>query len=408
MALVLKDRVRETTAVTGTSSATLLGAVTGFQSFSVIGDGNTCYYTIADQSGPNFEVGIGTYSSAGPTLARTTILESSNGGAIVPFPAGVKDVFVTYPAEKSVNLDASDNVSPLGTVASGTWQATAITTTYGGTGLASYTAGDLSYYATGTTFTKLAIGTAGQVLTSTGSAPQWSTLSGVAVTTFSAGTTGFTPSSATSGAVTLAGTLVVSNGGTGLTSLTTGRIPYGANTAAFGNSANLFFDSTNTRLGVGTATPAVTAAFVGIDSILAPKGTTGERPTGVTGYLRYNTTTEEFEGYSGSPGAWKSVGGSAISNDTSTASNLYPLFAAATSGTAQNVYTSNAKYLYKPSTGELQASEILASNGVILNNQTMNTSYTMPAGYSGMSTGPFTIAGGVTFTIPSGSRHVVL
>lgn len=408
MALVLKDRVRETTAVTGTSSATLLGAVTGFQSFSVIGDGNTCYYTIADQSGPNFEVGIGTYSSAGPTLARTTILESSNGGAIVPFPAGVKDVFVTYPAEKSVNLDASDNVSPLGTVASATWQATAITTTYGGTGLASYTAGDLSYYASGTAFTKLTIGTAGQVLTSTGTAPQWSTLSGVAVTTFSAGTTGFTPSSATSGAVTLAGTLVVSNGGTGLTSLTTGRIPYGANTAAFGNSANLFFDSTNTRLGVGTATPAVTAAFVGIDSILAPKGTTGERPTGVTGYLRYNTTTEEFEGYSGSPGAWKSVGGSAISNDTSTASNLYPLFAAATSGTAQNVYTSNAKYLYKPSTGELQASEILASNGVILNNQTMNTSYTMPAGYSGMSTGPFTIAGGVTFTIPSGSRHVVL
>jgi hypothetical protein len=408
MALVLKDRVRETTTVTGTSSATLLGAVTGFQSFSVIGDGNTCYYTIADQSGPNFEVGIGTYSSAGPTLARTTILDSSNGGAIVPFPAGIKDVFVTYPAEKSVNLDASDNVSPLGTVASGTWQATSIKTNYGGTGVTSYTAGDLSYYASGTAFTKLAIGTAGQVLTSTGTAPQWSTLSGVAVTTFSAGTTGFTPNSATSGAVTLAGTLVVSNGGTGLTSLTTGRIPYGANTAAFGNSANLFFDSTNTRLGVGTATPAVTAAFVGIDSILAPKGTTGERPTGVTGYLRYNTTTEEFEGYSGSPGAWKSVGGSAISNDTSTASNLYPLFAAATSGTAQNVYTSNAKYLYKPSTGELQASEILASNGVILNNQTMNTSYTMPAGYSGMSTGPFTIAGGVTFTIPSGSRHVVL
>jgi hypothetical protein len=408
MALVLKDRVRETTTVTGTSSATLLGAVTGFQSFSVIGNGNTCYYTISDQSGPNFEVGIGTYSSAGPTLARTTILDSSNGGAIVPFPAGIKDIFVTYPAEKSVNLDASDNVSPLGTVASATWQATAITTTYGGTGLASYTAGDLSYYATGTTFTKLAIGTAGQILTSTGTAPQWSTLSGVAVTTFSAGTTGFTPSTATSGAVTLSGTLVVSNGGTGLTSLTTGRIPFGANTAAFGNSANLFFDSANTRLGVGTATPAVTAALVGTDSVLVPKGTTGQQPTGVTGYLRYNTTTEEFEGFSGSPGAWKSVGGSAISNDTSTASNLYPLFAAATSGTAQNVFTSNAKYLYKPSTGELQASEILASNGVLLNNQTMNTSYTMPAGYSGMSTGPFTIAGGVTFTIPSGSRHVVI
>ena len=408
MALILADRVRETTTVTGTDPAVLLGAVTGFQTFAVIGNGNTCYYTISDQSGPNFEVGIGTYSSSGPTLTRTTILASSNGGSIVSFPSGVKDIFVTYPAEKSVNLDAADNVSPLGTVASGTWQGTAITTTYGGTGLTSYTAGDLSYYASGTTFTKLAIGTSGQILTSTGTAPQWSTLSGVAVTTFSAGTTGLTPSTATSGAVTLSGTLGVANGGTGLTSLTTGRIPFGANTAAFGNSANLFFDSSNTRLGVGTATPAVTASFVGIDSILTPKGTTAERPTGVTGYLRYNTTTNEFEGFSGSPGAWKSVGGSAISNDTTTATDLFPLFASATTGTAQNVFTSNAKYLYKPSTGELQASEILASNGVILNNQTMNTSYTMPSGYSGMSTGPFVVAGGVTFTIPSGSRHVVL
>jgi hypothetical protein len=408
MPLVLADRVRETTGVTGTGPATLLGAVTGFQSFAIIGDTNTCYYTIADQSGPNWEVGIGTYSTSGPTLTRTTILDSSNSGAAVPFPPGVKDIFVTYPAEKSVNLDAAGNVSPLGTVASATWQATAITTTYGGTGLTSYTAGDLSYYASGTTFTKLGIGTSGQILTSTGTAPQWSTLSGVAVTTFSAGTTGFTPSTATSGAVTLSGTLAVTNGGTGLTSLTTGRIPFGAGTSAFGNTDNLFFDSANTRLGVGTATPAVTAAFVGTDSILVPKGTTGQQPTGVTGYLRYNTTTNEFEGFSGSPGAWKSVGGSAISNDTSTATDLFPLFAAATSGTAQNVFTSNAKYLYKPSTGELQASEILASNGVVLNNQTMNTSYTMPAGYSGMSTGPFTIAGGVTFTIPSGSRHVVL
>ena len=327
MALELADRVRETTSVTGTSSAVLLGAVTGFQSFAVIGNGNTCYYTISDQSGPNWEVGIGTYSTSGPTLARTTILSSSNAGAIVPFPAGTKDVFVTYPSEKSVNLDAAGNVSPLGTVASATWNATTIGVAYGGTGI---------------------------------------------------------------------------------TTLTTGRIPFGAGTSPFGSSANLFFDSGNTRLGVGTATPAVTAALVGTDSLLVPKGTTAEQPTGVTGYLRYNTTTNEFEGYSGSPGAWKSVGGSAISNDTSTATDLYPLFAAATSGTAQNVFTSNAKYLYKPSTGELQASEILASNGVVLNNQTMNTSYTMPAGYSGMSTGPFTIAGGVTFTIPSGSRHVVL
>jgi hypothetical protein len=217
-----------------------LGAVTGFQSFAVIGDGNTCYYTISDQSGPNFEVGIGTYSTSGPTLARTTILASSNGNLIVPFPAGTKDIFVTYPAEKSVNLDASDNVSPLGTVASGTWQATAITTTYGGTGLTSYTAGDLPYYATGTALSKLGIGTNGQVLTSTGTAPQWSTLSGVAVTTFAGGTTGLTPATATSGAVTLAGTLVAANGGTGQSSYTAGDLLYATGSTAL------------SKLGIGT------------------------------------------------------------------------------------------------------------------------------------------------------------
>jgi hypothetical protein len=140
-----------------------------------------------------------------------------------------------------------------------------LNTSSGGTGLSSYTAGDLSYYASGTALTKLAIGTAGQILTSTGTAPQWSTLSGVAVTTFSAGTTGLTPSSATSGAVTLAGTLNVANGGTGLTSLTAGYIPFGAGTSAFGNSANLFWDNTNARFGVGTASPIsiVNASFSG-------------------------------------------------------------------------------------------------------------------------------------------------
>jgi hypothetical protein len=240
MALILADRVRETTAVTGTSSAVLLGAVTGFQSFAAIGNGNTCYYTISDQSGPNWECGIGTYSTSGPTLARTTILSSSNGNAIVPFPAGTKDIFVTYPAEKSVNLDESGNVSPLGTVASATWQATSIKTNYGGTGLTSYTAGDLPYYATGTALSKLGIGTSGQVLTSTGTAPQWSTLSGVAVTTFAGGTTGLTPATATSGAVTLAGTLVAANGGTGQSSYTAGDLLYATGSTAL------------SKLGIGT------------------------------------------------------------------------------------------------------------------------------------------------------------
>lgn len=117
MALALKDRVKETTIVVGTGTATLLGSSIGFQPFSVVGNGNTTYYCISDQFGSNWEVGIGTYSTSGNTLARTTVLASSNGGALVVFTAGIKDVFVTYPAEKGVWLDASGNAIGLGTPA---------------------------------------------------------------------------------------------------------------------------------------------------------------------------------------------------------------------------------------------------------------------------------------------------
>jgi hypothetical protein len=118
-------------------------------------------------------------------------------------------------------------------------------TSNGGTGLSSYTAGDLPYYATGTALSKLGIGTNGQILTSSGTAPQWSTLSGVAVTTFSAGTTGFTPSTATSGAVTLAGTLATTNGGTGLTSFTANGVVYASSTSALATGSALTFDGAN-------------------------------------------------------------------------------------------------------------------------------------------------------------------
>ena len=104
MALVVKDRVRETTTTTGTGTVTLGGAATGFQSFSVIGDGNTTFYTIQLANTNEWEVGIGTYTSSGTTLSRDTILESSNGGTAVNFSAGTKDVFVTYPAEKAIYL----------------------------------------------------------------------------------------------------------------------------------------------------------------------------------------------------------------------------------------------------------------------------------------------------------------
>ena len=105
MALVVKDRVQETSTTTGTGTFTLAGAVSGFQSFSVIGNANTTYYAIV--GGTEWEVGLGTYTLSGTLLSRDTILESSNGGTAVNFSAGTKNVFVTYPAEEAVYQDAT-------------------------------------------------------------------------------------------------------------------------------------------------------------------------------------------------------------------------------------------------------------------------------------------------------------
>jgi hypothetical protein len=101
MALVLKDRVKETSTTAGTGTLTLDGAVTGFQSFAAVGDGNSTYYAIADNATGAWEVGIGTYTSSGTTLSRTTVLSSSNSGSLVSFTSNPKDVFVTYPSSRS-------------------------------------------------------------------------------------------------------------------------------------------------------------------------------------------------------------------------------------------------------------------------------------------------------------------
>jgi len=133
MALILADRVQQTGTANTTVSFTLSGSVAGFQSFAAIGNGNTTFYAATDASG-NWEAGLGTYATAGPTLTRTTVYASSNSGSAVTF-SGTVNVFVTYPSSRSVNLDASGNVSPLGTIASGTWNGSTIPVAYGGTGV---------------------------------------------------------------------------------------------------------------------------------------------------------------------------------------------------------------------------------------------------------------------------------
>lgn len=110
MALVLADRVKQGTYTSGTGTITLGDVATGYQSFAVVGDGNTTYYTIVDGTSGDWETGIGAYTATGTTLSRDTVLSSSNGGALVDFAVSLKDVFISYPAEKAVYEQANGDV----------------------------------------------------------------------------------------------------------------------------------------------------------------------------------------------------------------------------------------------------------------------------------------------------------
>jgi hypothetical protein len=142
MALVLADRGKDTTTTTGTGTITLNGAATGFQSFAAVGNANTTYYTITAQIGTEWEVGIGTYTSSSTTLSRSAVLSSSNGGSLVNFSAGTKDVFVTYPSSRSVYADGTALIATNSSV---------LPIASGGTGLTAGTSGGvLAYTASGT------------------------------------------------------------------------------------------------------------------------------------------------------------------------------------------------------------------------------------------------------------------
>ena len=129
MAFVLADRVKDTTTTTGTGTITLSGtAPAGYQSFTAIGNSNTTYYTITSTN--DWEVGIGTYTSSGTSLSRTTVLSSSNSGNLVNFSAGSKDVFVTYPAERAVWTDSVGTSGNVLTSNGSVWISSAPSTAY--------------------------------------------------------------------------------------------------------------------------------------------------------------------------------------------------------------------------------------------------------------------------------------
>ena len=690
MAIVLKDRVKVASGVTGTGTVTLGSAATGFQTFAVIGTGNETYYTIAQQSGDEWEVGKGTVTdTAGTfTLSRDTVFESSNAGSLVNFSAGTKDVFVTYPAERAVYLDAAGSavttldigtlgvstanittanitsgtvstapvnntdivnkqyadaiasgihfheavelattaalpantynngtsgvgatltgnsngallvdstltvatnrilvkneaaganngvyvvtqvgsagtpyiltratdfdsvgtgvnaidegdfflvtsgvanintawvqqtpppitigttalvfqqfsapityaagtglsesptytfniantgtagtygslstvpvfttnaqgqvtsvtdtaigitsaavsglaasattdttnaanitsgtlpvarlngsytgVTGVGTLAAGTWNGSVIAAAYGGTGQSSYAVGDLLYADTTTSLAKLADIISGNALLSgaVGTAPAW-------------GKIGLTTH--------ISGTLAVANGGTGATTLTgyvygngTGAmtasttIPNAATTATSANTpSTIVARDSSGDFSAGTITATLSGTATNVSGLVAiANGGTGQTTANAAFNALAPSQTSNSGKYlttDGTNSSWATVNsGASLSNDTATATNLYPLFAAATSGTPTTLYTSNAQYLFKPSTGELSVRVPRASNGIIINSATISSNYTIAAGDNGMSAGPVTVNSGVTVTVSSGSVWAVV
>jgi hypothetical protein len=281
------------------------------------------------------------------------------------------------------------------TITNAVWNGTTIATGYGGTGLTTFAAANNALYSTSssalvagtlpiaaggtaaTTFTAngviygngtsplgvTAAGTTGQVLIgNTGGAPSWGTVSSSLVSSFQTSLSGLTPSTATTGAVTLAGTLGVSSGGTGQTTYTDGQLLIGNST---GN----------------TLTKASLTAGTGI-SITPGSGSISIASTVTAGLT--------------------------ITNDTTTSSALYPTFTSATSGSITGASVTSTKLTFVPSTGALTAPNIVASNGMIVNSKTVSTNYSIPVGSNAIAVGPVTVAGGAAVTIPSGSRWLVL
>ena len=476
MALVVYDRVQETTTTSGTGSVTLLGAVNGFQSFAVVGNGNTTYYTITD--GNQWEVGIGTYSTSGPTLARTTVLSNSLGNTSkITLSGGLAQVFISYTAEKSVNLDASDNVTPLGTIASGTWQGTTVGVSYGGTGVTASSGANsvmlrdanqntsINNIYRNTTSTVSAAGTTvltaassySQVLTGTlaqtyqlpdattlangasyqfnnnstgnlfivdnGSNPIHTIAAGGATQIYLTSTStangtwdvhGYIPEGANWGTNALSlgstvitggtwngGTIGTAYGGTNLTSFTSGGALYATSTSSL-TSGTLPITAG------GTGQITASAAF----NALNPMTTTGDiiyeaSPT-VAARLAIGSTGQVLTVSGGIPSWATPTSGVTITNDTSTATALFPTFTSATSGSVSGFNVTSTKLTFVPSTGSLTAPQTVASNGLVVNSNTVSSSYSIPSGSSATSAGPMTVANGVTVTVPSGSRWVVL
>ena len=334
MAPVVYDRIQQTGTANTTVSFTLSATTTGYQSFAVVGNGNTTYYSAND--GTNWEVGLGTYSTTGPTLTRTTILSSSNSGSAVTF-TGTVTVFCDYPAGKAAIQDS------LGTVTVPQYASNSTTST----------TPTLSFNGSNTSF-------------ASGSTVANNYLQAI-----------LQNKSGTAGAST---NYVLSN------DLGTDSSYYGE----FGMNSSVYSASTPSD-------------FFSINNGIYFSGHDGDITVGSgNGYKHYM--------------AWGTTGQSAHVINASGAIGLStnlgttPALSGTTGyGTSGQVLTSGGSSAAPTwTTPSATSSVVNATNGLVVNSNTVSASYSIPSGSSAMSAGPMTVASGQTVTVPSGSRWVVL
>ena len=353
--------------------------------------------------------GTGNTTGQAASVANSATFNNSGTGAAsgTTFNGSAAQT-ISYNTLGASPLAGSTSLTTLGTVTTGTWNAGIIGLAYGGTNANLTAVAGGVVYSGASAMGITAAGTTGQFLTSNGSgAPSWSTVTtAITITDDTSSATAYYPLFAR-----------VTSGTTNTEYTSSTKLNYTPSTGVFSSTsfsgAGTGLTGTASSLSIGGNAATATSATSATTSTNLAGGANGSVPyqtgSGATTFLAAGTNGYIMTLAGGVP-TWAAAPatGVTISDDTSSATAYYPLYARVTSGTASTEYTSSTKYTYKPSTGELTSPEVIASNGLLVNNATVSASYTVASGYNAVSVGPVTLASGQSVTVSSGQRWVIL